>query len=604
MPKAYLYNNFITRNIRFSNKEAMTNRTLNNFYGEVDVNGCQVTNTNSYVDIIAPDWLTDDVMFGTTYVRFNNDSQYEYMAFVDSVEPSNFNNTTRYYRLYITVDWWSTIMWNSNITAMERIKEKVEGGVVRAHLNDVVKNGDDFNYYLDNTTFDEEFNVEKYVVESKHLNYNNTNKYFLYVLSSKGSTGGFAERNFFTVSRFVIGDKILPTPLNLCIVPLFRCDVKFSQITSDGTYERTESILNYTLNPDLIDDSSVFAIYCTDYCPYYNTENNTVELPPLKGNITVNDKLALYASTVIDTFSVYGGGSITGFRLFGEEEYGAPQVDVSSSDSVFNFITCKTKIYKPNTYYEYLNIIAKQYFPPYRYYTIENNDEKIVINTSKSNYTTIFSYNIVPSCGGYIFYMQDATKFGEFKYKMLFGDTYERIGTNDEFTQNRRATMVLEQLSKNVSVAEKYAGGFGKPSDIVGLYAENRNVYYNYKKMLRDGETGYNISSQPLAQLIKPIVVNCTRPLDEENKALRYDLAKYGYNTFLHPHEILLNHKRKYFNYIRCSNTSIDMPMYNTFIRKQIEEMFDNGVWLWNTDEEFGNFEVPNYCLIMEDENV
>lgn len=69
------------------------------------------------------------------------------------------------------------------------------------------------------------------------------------------------------------------------------------------------------------------------------------------------------------------------------------------------------------------------------------------------------------------------------------------------------------------------------------------------------------------------------------------NLHRMGYNTFLQIDEIYNNHKRKYFNYFKGANVSVSGMPQNW--SEDIENMFNNGVTLWQSDVE--NYARLNY---------
>ena len=110
----------------------------------------------------------------------------------------------------------------------------------------------------------------------------------------------------------------------------------------------------------------------------------------------------------------------------------------------------------------------------------------------------------------------------------------------------------------------------------------------------------FSINTETTSSYVKPLYLNTYEPIDEFKGTILKDLALYGYTTYLHPHEILEEHERKYFNYLKLNNAELILTDFNSEIKLHIEEMFNNGVWLWNTNENFANFEVPNYPKLMD----
>ena len=78
---------------------------------------------------------------------------------------------------------------------------------------------------------------------------------------------------------------------------------------------------------------------------------------------------------------------------------------------------------------------------------------------------------------------------------------------------------------------------------------------------------------------------------DNQFNVIAPNLHRMGYNTFLQIDEIYNNHKRKYFNYFKGADVSVSGMPQNW--SEDIENMFNNGVTLWQSDVE--NYERLNY---------
>ena len=604
MPTAKLYFNFITRNKRFANQNALLDyEALIHDYLEVDVDGCQITNTSSYVDIsFSTSTLVKAFdLFRCSYVKFTNTiDQKEYLAFVDRVEPSNFNTYNenglyrKAYRLFVTVDWWSSIMWNDTPDKQDikNIKHYLEGTTIRAHVNDVhlkdVQNSEYvFGYDMSYTTFSPEFPISKLALTKGRIG-GGSGRRFLYIMSTEKFD------SYSVISPTLCGDRSIPNPLYLYVTALdspLPAKIE-SENTSTGEIISRQFVV-WCPNPEIITDSSVVSLFVSDYCPYYNSVKGIIEasVPRSEGPISP------YQQPV--QFECIGGYEANAWAIPNElppKSYRNPAIK-----------TYNTNVQKPANYEEYLGVIAKQYFTPYTSVYISTGQSRIQLDTSTIDSDVLFEYSVLPSVGGYIIKTNEQSRVNQAQYNVLSaGGLFERTGTDDEFTQNKRTSMILSEISNHFAMSQTLVNSaaskqYGQTTaTAINMFASPYETASEYSKMLRDGETGYTTQSTALNAYLSPFCFEIKRLNEAEIDELRFDLALYGYNTFLHPHNVLEEHKRRYFNYIKTTNATINLGLYTKEIRLQIEEMFNNGVWLWNTYELFGNFEVPNYPILMD----
>lgn len=601
-----LFTNFITKNIRFSNRNALVN-ALNNAtpLPAIQVDGCNITNTSSYVDIHCQQ--SDYNLFNCTYLFVKNgvveNGGNYYLGFIDRVEPNNFNGQEQdeyevFYRIYFTVDWWSTIMYNDTYgTQIDNIKERLEGNVERAHINDI---GADGKVNLDYTLLEPEYYIDKYKRSTVKLN---GDRKYAYIFTTKKTSG---DTPFRSTPNFIIGDKSIRSGLS-CVIGVPSDYIMHTVYTDGNNNPRIYRSVATFRAPDALDDSSIVGIYLTDYMPFdtieyegfdclnFGSYTEDIEHPDSSSIETV--------TTPFDLSNIWNDGlNAGGVILRDVPETALPFYDYYTKGQ-FNY-------YRSNNYNVYLSSIPKQYFAPYRFVTIEKGDSKIPIDTAHLESWSNIKYNVVPYISGYIFYIPTETSSGENAYHILTDDSlYGRTSTNDNFTKLSAMSDSLKFLGKAITAGATLGVGVASGGAIPtiagiagmsGLAGEGVRSYSANKKILRDGESGTKLVSNSASDYVAPLCVCFAEPTDEEKDALRRDLALYGYNTYLHPHTILQSHKRDYFNYIKTNNAQLNITSFNTGIRLQIEEMFNNGVWLWNTATNFGNFEVPNYPIIME----
>lgn len=108
-----------------------------------------ISSVPSYIDLSVSSFSTN---FGTinSYLLVENEIQglitFNFFAFVNKIEYSNTMGNVRY---YFSIDWWDTLLY-SDVFTCNTIN--AYGDIVRAHVNDVIKNGDNFYPTLENTT--------------------------------------------------------------------------------------------------------------------------------------------------------------------------------------------------------------------------------------------------------------------------------------------------------------------------------------------------------------------------------------------------------------------------------------------------------------------
>lgn len=620
MQTVYFYYNGFPRNIKANSNVDIASclSLMNTGYRtySLEVSGCPITSSQSYIDIeldYNPYSPIEPTKF--SYIKIVDEGTTTYFCFIDRIEPNNFNTSDnrKYYRIYYTVDWWTTFCYDGTINTTKLV-EKLEGNVERAHVNDVKKVASNFFPDLSNTLLTPEFNISRF---SKTLYPIGGDKYFLYVISSV--TNDLSNPTPYTI----LGDRDIPYPLYLYIIPLFECNIIYQ-------FQRGGSVIERVFNahkspsgsddyeiplPEDITDRSVFGIYCTNICNNYDESRNAIiyhggEDYKFNSEYWYSDMVGVHYGTddeplgdalgIVKSFSTHEGSNrCVAYQVQGYVNHNL----LKCSD--FGVKHAGSRVNISTTFEEYKNNIVKCYFAPYTFTSIVSTST-IPIDTAYS--VDVFAYyNIIPSIGCVGLSLQNSRLSGESKYVYIMDGAYTVLGVNDDITTMRQIASTFKlygsYLNVSTSLASIFKGGsyaMGGGGILSGVGSIAEHTAYAKELEVR-GETGYSLQSQALSRYMNKTAVSVVQPIASENEALKTDLALYGYNTFLHPHEILENHKRKYFNYIKLNNASINVTNLQTEIKLQLEEMFNNGVWLWNTIEEFGNFEVPNYPMIMEE---
>lgn len=467
--------------------------------------------------------------------------------------------------------------------------------------------------------------------------------------------------------KSVLQDKEIDCPLYLWAIPMYgknkaeALDV-YWDITakkSDGSVGITQRIyMGKTISePNLFRDSSIVSMFISYEAPVpvstiggvivvsYDYGNNTAWYDRIADEVWSADPDETERRPVIDSalFSAYTSNSVYN----GDNRIGlipvAPPYDNGTTFSIVNSVFSdigaivreNRNILQPyNSYNIYLESgIVKQHFFPYKYEYINNYGEHLLISRAFTTDGNLFYYNINPYDGSYVVKMTDLLHKDDNQYLYLHNAmTFTPLSVYDDITETRLvATSTAKQfgvISATYDMAMSFAnfgigiglasvgvpqgatmamggmkGGANGIANAVSSMADLVAYEKEADKVRRDGEGGTQKPAGQYGYTFKPLAVSYVKPTEAFMHTLRKDLALYGYNTYLHPHELFNEiHIRKYFNFIKTSGCVITKPILNTEIRRFIEEMFNNGVWLWNDYEEFGNYEVPNYQKIILEE--
>lgn len=582
-----------TRYNRFLNNQQLISFLSGTIIHTATLDGCPITNTSSYFDFEANNITIADI-YAVSYLRIINigytAQNSTFYCFVDRVEPNNFADKP-YFRIYITIDWWSTLLGRFG----DDFIPYIEGNVERAHVNDVERDYATFQWHMttEYTTKEAECPINRmFALRNDRLTGSGTtHRRFLWILYAP-------DNNIESVEYTMIGDRIIPFQYKLLILPLFVTTL-FLTYSQDTSKTVNTTIGSASISPSQIDDRKCVSMYVTDYCPHYLV-NNTVDFT------TSVDPTQLSSLPVVE-LSTVGGATAKAFYIPPYVETQLSAVNYENN----NISTYKNRVVnKPTTYLEYLSSISKIYFRPYTHTLLYVDGTSTEIFTEYINSDILFSYAIDPSAGGRIvrfnYNLLSQYSYGlannEY-YAISSGNVFTPLSTNDEYTAISRQIVALQGVSNVIkgggSIASKNV--VDKALGVVDILGSTATAYNKYNMLSDMGEVGYSISNTNMASYVQPSMVVVYSPVQSDIDRIRRDLALYGYNTFLHPHEILLNHKRKYFNYLKMNSTKVISPIMTEECRLQIEEMFNNGVWLWHDSNYFGEFHVPNYPIIMDE---
>lgn len=582
---------------------------------EIEVSGVNPYTTLYYIDVNLednPKYKSINWQSEIGYIKVVPDLESQtFFAFVDRVERNELDENS--IRIYYKVDWWDTLL-------MQGDEPFIVGDVVRAHVNDIV-NG---KITLDNTNLDCEVtpDVNDYVIE----------KYIYPFTSGVISSSGLAElAGFYHIILTQGAFENFNLPLNRSIFRYIPEDLPTS--TTSQFVEIVLPINNqgqiypYTIggvfydNPDLVSiidlktDNVVGVYMSTRYEDgiditdnELNVSFNSDSFSGIKPPETLGLGTALKLPCRIKSYSAVVDSNVNLQHVITSYKYNnfLPLVDKESYNEYLQsgVVKYNTHIYKPLilTYgNETLNI--EYTFAPTRIWLeisayASSNSFAVWFNNSKAGeeaQLSVLPLNIIsPS--------PVADKY----FDRLIS---EQNATKADITTKSKA---IEGVIKSFALllVHPAAVAASAVSTVFDFVNNAATASYEVAKdelvqrgILQTGSVSSSLQSSTYAFNFPNFVY-----VGLNSDSIRENLAFYGYNTHLQPHEILKNHKRKYFNFIKTSScniinikntTNVTYRNYSAEVRNDIESMLNGGVWLFSfvSKEELFNLEVPNYPL-------
>lgn len=216
--------------------------------------------------------------------------------------------------------------------------------------------------------------------------------------------------------------------------------------------------------------------------------------------------------------------------------------------------------------------------------------------------TDDFVVNVSPNTGGYYLGIKDVSNDGLAELRVIQAyNIFQPFSTQNWIDQS---LAVFQSVS---SVTTPLVSG---NNTIANLYAPNKKGEVSNTAFINEGMANYTMGVGVLGGLLNSADImrdvalggntqispnyegtlvgtsslcGCTiEPLYQSNiDEINEHLIRYGYATYLEPYDILINHKRKYFNYIRCDTVRVTISQPQNVINS-IKEMLLNGVWLFS----------------------
>lgn len=622
----------LDRRNRFIDYQSLE-RYLDRFepYYVENIEGCIITESTGYFDVKSS--FNKYIFFSTcSYISIEQhgsqvDEQNQtqsfkerLLCFVDKVEQNNFSykgdRTESYYRVYFSIDWWSTLLYNG-----VDLKSYIYGQTYRGHINDVRKSivnpqAPAFIADLSNTYGTEEVPTQM-EIKTRRIPSENPDLSWAYIITSATNEyGNF--KNFPQIITLVDRETSCTSPIAVVpvkdgmIVPYYYVRTKVDG--EDVTDKPLEAIFT---SVTMIKDSEVLGIFYSSIPPS-KIEERTFTNPLTgeeverivvtgKGNRTGNyylitdgeNNYANYtyqldsfgARPLLDTFIPT---KIEGLRISMNDVYNDLGIQ---SGGYFNLFT------KPTTYAEYLNNITKYYSSAYTPLMLRSSGAYCLIDPMFKD----------ESCW-YVEVTLSLQNGGVYAYNptILATDLSSCticVGTNTIFQPSKIvdkldvAQSITNGFIKVATGTAKTVGGF-KENPVKGVASAFSTVgaladaVFSVADARRGIDTG-SPSPQEHDYTITEVEFEYYVPANKEE--ILEKLALYGYYTDLQPKDILINHRRKYFNYIQTSNCYVNYGDLTEEIRKDIQDMFNSGVWLWSSYLEIGNYKTPNYPIIMDE---
>lgn len=589
MPLIKLYENIITRKHRPFSKVVLDNLLESLQKIECEVSGCYITNTSSYIDF---EFNGDLSAYSKSY-GFTETNELTYLFFIDRIEPNNFNEVKNYYRAFITVDWWSTILYNyGDEYVKNNIIYKVEGDVQRAHVNDIVKRND---LYYPTLTYTMDTPEESYsqVYTDGFLirGFNDiidtpSSILWHYVLFSFSD---LSENEIY--SQFLNGLRsgvvhATPAPCGVAFMPVrngITLPIEIPYTDTDGSTKGY--IFDTKLPLSVISDPRVIHSFISTIppCDYsYNEDSGRVVLLGWKRTNNYDPIVSFIKSqigeVVLSLPSIFGNVDLPILSVIEGAKINIPRWVNSTSYKLPHKITNSGEIFqKPLTYDDYHKLAVKARSEVYNKTFIYCNGEAYEVPIS---YSYEFTLSIDFETGGVFICNPVINSLSDFMHNKRVGldatfEPYKKVDRLKIFqgvlggALNSASTALKSNGKNTLSNVGGYIGGTASGlSAIIDMAIQSRGV----------------VSSQPSGQSQENGVGLCefivSQPVGLES--VIEHLEFYGYNTIVRLDVILTKHLRNYYNYVKMYSCDLTSSIFPEDVRLSIEEMFNNGVWLWH----------------------
>lgn len=575
-----------TRLNRFRNSESLNVYLNSSFRGKViTISGVDIYPSQEYFDFILP---KGEKAFDSCYIAVQNGDNYDFCAFVDRVEYNTFNDS--YWRIYFSVDWWDTYLVRGI-----NLSSYMHGDNVRGHVNDWKKvRGSYIEPIVDNTTFDAEEDIAEVKTYVQIVNQpyikagapNDTNIIqFLYILYTETTANNPKHSVFQTPFSGI------PTQFSVAVVPIYAgrfMHYFFAATSGTPGLEQNREIESYPATSLTGDD--IIAMFISDFLPLnygvtYADNNYTLLIRPDQSGITYYSK----------SFDIDGATN----KCTAITSWNFPVINFDAENLLQYGNTNKILPYRAglvrdrntfSTYEEYLNFgITKLHCAPYVVNAICTSEKTVIIPFIFVTADENAQITISPNTGGYYINLPIADKAGLGNFITL--ELHTLFGVYDKQNLYTQINSVVTGITQMASPAaqgiqpkrtrqQQVSTGVSYGTNIAGGISSGINTFRQLALGVdRQLSPTYEGSVTGNAQL-RAVTIE---PLRQSNiDLIKEHLALYGYTTFLDIDDILLNHKRDVFNYVQAENVICDYPSLPQESRNDIENMFENGVFLFN----------------------
>lgn len=216
--------------------------------------------------------------------------------------------------------------------------------------------------------------------------------------------------------------------------------------------------------------------------------------------------------------------------------------------------------------------------------------------------TQNFCVNVSPNTGGYYFGISEVGSSGFNQVKILQSyNVFQVFSTQNWIDQSNAVfqsiSSVLSPIVGGVTNVNKintpnskgevsstagadtFAASYNTATQVVGNTIKSIDIV---RDVMLGGDTQISPNYEGSIVGNSAICICTAEPLYVSNiNEIKEHLIRYGYITYLEPYDILTNHKRRYFNYIRCNTVRVTISQPQNVI-DSIKEMLLNGVWLFS----------------------
>lgn len=615
------YDNTPTKNFRF-----LTRNDFNSWFNSQSPDNVLMDNdVNPYSSWFDCE-LSSQILYKIKYIHITNSNITSFFAFVDRVEDNNFLKST--FRVYFTVDWWSTLQFYDNNS--DSLLSHIRGDVIRAHVNDWKKNDDETISpdlsYTDNVL---EENVVSWhthswvLTESVLSEYNeigaDVNVQFVHIIFRRDLSSNETPCIIQKYPQYV------PTPFGYGIIPIINGKfISWSQQL--GSSWHNTDILDRVFTT--LSGDRIVAMFVANTCGIkwnlVQQDNSYAIIFNLSG--TDYTKVVDFP---IDTSETTSASCIT-FAEIPATEY--PNTSIVT-ESITPFSDTKINISDINLSWFNNKGMVKAISEPYVIWGILGQKTGLILHPQYMLSSDTVSILNSPNFGSQYVIVKDNSYSGISQTYWIQGDNTFTVFTEQNWIDEKIGrynafSSVLQPIISGAKNEINYKYGTVNAlseGDFIGaskgLETQNINRFetmwnvaggvLNSIQILRELGLGGSVQISPNYEG-STIYSSSLRAItmypqyDNNWSEIKQHLRLYGYTTYLEPCDILTKHRRVKYNYIKCSycyfdnfispTTSETYLQLNDNVKNSILQMFIDGVFLFrHTDvtDDF-NFNVIN----------